>query len=48
VCGTEASGARNIVTALLEEPFASDAQQAQKLHERWVNLPPEQTSLTIE
>ncbi|KAK7020562.1 hypothetical protein R3P38DRAFT_2712577 [Favolaschia claudopus] len=48
VYGTEASGARDVVTALLEQPFASDAQQAESLRQRWAKQPSEQTNLTIE
>ncbi|KAJ7452344.1 hypothetical protein B0H11DRAFT_2245830 [Mycena galericulata] len=48
VCGSDTSGARELVTALLEEPFTSDPQQAQSLRERWAAAPPEQTSCTIE
>ncbi|KAJ6547625.1 hypothetical protein B0H19DRAFT_1166626 [Mycena capillaripes] len=47
VCGTDTS-ARDVVTALLEEPFTSDAQQTRILRERWAAAAPEQTSLTIE
>ncbi|KAJ7235464.1 hypothetical protein B0H12DRAFT_1222648 [Mycena haematopus] len=38
----------DLVTALLEEPFASNAQQARSLRDRWANVSPEETSLTIE
>ncbi|KAJ7709842.1 hypothetical protein B0H17DRAFT_915982 [Mycena rosella] len=48
VSGTDTAGARDLVTALLQEPFTSDVQQAQNLRERWATAPPEQTSLTIE
>ncbi|KAF7338246.1 hypothetical protein MVEN_02049900 [Mycena venus] len=47
VCGTEGTGARDLVTALLEEPFMSNAQKS-LLRARWVDTPPEKTSLTIE
>ncbi|KAJ6502497.1 hypothetical protein C8R45DRAFT_895968 [Mycena sanguinolenta] len=47
VCGTEGTAARDLVTALLDEPFASN-DQARSLRERWAKAPPEQTSLTIE
>ncbi|KAJ7219332.1 hypothetical protein GGX14DRAFT_591612 [Mycena pura] len=47
VCGT-GTGAHDLVTALLEQPFASDAEQTQTLRERWAAAPPDQTSLTIE
>ncbi|KAJ6596957.1 hypothetical protein DFH09DRAFT_1272473 [Mycena vulgaris] len=48
VAGTDTAAARDLVTALLHEPFASDPLQAQRLHERWTKAPPEQTTLAIE
>ncbi|KAJ6496737.1 hypothetical protein C8R47DRAFT_973473 [Mycena vitilis] len=43
VCGT---GARDLVTALLEEPFTSDAQQVRLLRDRWADRAG--TTLAIE
>ncbi|KAJ7097864.1 hypothetical protein B0H15DRAFT_823044, partial [Mycena belliarum] len=48
VCGTDTAGARDLVTALLHEPFASDAQPTRTLRERWRSVPPGQKSLSIE
>ncbi|KAJ7774513.1 hypothetical protein DFH07DRAFT_952217 [Mycena maculata] len=47
VYGSKTSGARDLVTALLEEPFTSDPQHARNLRGR-AGMSPEQTSLTIE
>ncbi|KAJ7449872.1 hypothetical protein FB451DRAFT_1146687 [Mycena latifolia] len=48
VYGPDTAAARDLVTALLQEPFTSDPQQARILRERWATAPPGQTSLTIE
>ncbi|KAJ6625839.1 hypothetical protein B0H10DRAFT_2000980 [Mycena sp. CBHHK59/15] len=48
VWGTDTAGARDLVTAILEEPFNSDLQQARALRERWDPAPSGQTSMTIE
>ncbi|KAK0225864.1 hypothetical protein IW262DRAFT_716104 [Armillaria fumosa] len=41
------SGARDLVTGLLQEPFASDASRNDLISQRWSNVPPGQTSLAI-
>ncbi|KAK0504822.1 hypothetical protein EDD18DRAFT_1326109 [Armillaria luteobubalina] len=41
------SGARDLVTGLLQEPFASDASRNDLISQRWNNIPPGQTSLAI-
>ncbi|KAK0461317.1 uncharacterized protein EV420DRAFT_1531519 [Desarmillaria tabescens] len=41
------SGARDLVTGLLQEPFASDASRNDLIAQRWNDVPPSQTSLTI-
>ncbi|KAJ7111576.1 hypothetical protein C8R43DRAFT_1079102 [Mycena crocata] len=48
VCGTDTAGARDVVTALLEEPFTSVPHHTSALRQRWTAVPPGQTSLTIE
>ncbi|KAF7304833.1 hypothetical protein MKEN_01197400 [Mycena kentingensis (nom. inval.)] len=46
VWGANHSVARDIVTALLEEPFASDTPQTRSMRQRWDNVRPGQTTLT--
>lgn len=41
------SGARDLVTGLLQEPFASDTSRNDLISQRWNNVPPGQTSLAI-
>ncbi|KAJ7046846.1 hypothetical protein C8F04DRAFT_1247897 [Mycena alexandri] len=48
VYGTDRAGAQTLISALLQEPFSSDAEKARTVRERWDTAPPDQTSLTIE
>ncbi|KAK0212895.1 hypothetical protein DFS33DRAFT_1269581 [Desarmillaria ectypa] len=41
------SGAKDLVTGLLQEPFASDASRNDLISHRWNDVPPGQTNLTI-
>ncbi|KAG7446332.1 uncharacterized protein BT62DRAFT_1075912 [Guyanagaster necrorhizus] len=41
------SGAKDLVTGLLQEPFASDASGNNLISQRWNDVPPGQASLTI-
>ncbi|KAJ7282941.1 hypothetical protein C8J57DRAFT_1055531, partial [Mycena rebaudengoi] len=45
--GPDSAGARDMITAILEVEFSSDAEQSRALRERWNSTPREQTSLTI-
>ncbi|KAJ7063363.1 hypothetical protein C8F01DRAFT_1367931 [Mycena amicta] len=48
VWGSNHTATRDLVTALLEEPFASDTSHTKTLRTRWETVQPHQTSLSLE